>query len=70
MSDSMSGLTDQEAQEFHSIFMTSFMLFTLVAIAAHVLVWMWRPWLPPEGGYASLLEGARLASDYIALRLS
>jgi light-harvesting complex 1 beta chain len=42
---SLSGLTEQEAQEFHGIFMKSFIGFTLVAIVAHVLVWSWRPWL-------------------------
>jgi light-harvesting complex 1 beta chain len=48
---SLSGLTEAEAQEFHGVFMTSFILFVVVAIIAHVLVWLWRPWLPPVGGY-------------------
>ena len=39
----LSGLTEAEAREFHQIFMTSFVIFTIIAIAAHVLVWMWRP---------------------------
>ncbi len=51
---SLSGLTENEAKEFHSIFMTSFIMFTIVAIIAHVLVWMWRPWLPGPKGYAAL----------------
>ncbi|CAN5334477.1 hypothetical protein BH10PSE14_BH10PSE14_10350 [soil metagenome] len=38
-------LTEAEAKEFHKIFMTSFAIFTVVAIIAHVLVWNWRPWL-------------------------
>jgi light-harvesting complex 1 beta chain len=42
---SLSGLTDGEAQEFHAIFMRSFILFTGVAVVAHILAWMWRPWL-------------------------
>jgi light-harvesting complex 1 beta chain len=42
---SLSGLTEHEAKEFHSIFMASFAGFTVIAIIAHVLVWMWRPWL-------------------------
>lgn len=41
---SLSGLTDNEAREFHGIFMTSFIGFTAIAAVAHVLVWMWRPW--------------------------
>ncbi len=42
---SLSGLTEQEAKEFHSIFVTSFLAFTTIAVVAHILVWMWRPWL-------------------------
>ena len=42
---SLSGLTEQEAREFHGMFMTSFIGFTVIAIIAHVLVWNWRPWL-------------------------
>jgi light-harvesting complex 1 beta chain len=56
---SLSGLTEQEAQEFHAIFMRSFIGFTVVALIAHVLAWLWRPWLPgPEGYAASFLDGA------------
>ncbi len=51
---SLSGLTENEAKEFHGIFMTSFIIFTVIAIIAHFLVWMWRPWLPGPEGYASL----------------
>lgn len=42
---SISGLTEDEAREFHGIFMSSFIGFTAIAVVAHVLVWMWRPWL-------------------------
>jgi light-harvesting complex 1 beta chain len=42
---SLSGLTEQEAQEFHKIFMSSFIGYTIIAIVAHALVWSWRPWL-------------------------
>jgi light-harvesting complex 1 beta chain len=42
---SLSGLTDGEAKEFHEIFMRSFVTFTVIAVAAHVLAWAWRPWL-------------------------
>jgi light-harvesting complex 1 beta chain len=66
----LSGLTEAEAREFHRIFMTSFVIFTLIAIAAHVLVWMWRPWLPGVHGYSELQTGAHyaqaLVSQYIA----
>jgi light-harvesting complex 1 beta chain len=54
---SMSGLTENEAKEFHSLFMSSFLGFTAVAAVAHLLVWMWRPWLPGPRGYVSLNDG-------------
>ncbi len=48
---SLSGLSDGEAQEFHKLFMQGFIGFTIVAVIAHILAWIWRPWLPGEGGY-------------------
>ena len=38
-------LTEPEAKEFHKIFISSFLLFTAIALVAHVLVWAWKPWL-------------------------
>ena len=60
-SGSLSGLTEQEAKEFHGIFMTSFILFTVIAVIAHFLVWQWRPWFPGPQGYASLMDGVNYA---------
>lgn len=42
---SISGLTDEEAQEFHRFWVQGFVGFTAVAVVAHILVWIWRPWL-------------------------
>jgi light-harvesting complex 1 beta chain len=42
---SLTGLTENEAREFHKIFVGSFLIFTVIAIVAHILVWQWRPWL-------------------------
>ena len=64
---STSGLTDTEAREFHSIFITSFIVFVAIAIVAHILVWTWRPWLPGEQGYrTSLLDGAQYRTSFLA----
>jgi light-harvesting complex 1 beta chain len=63
---SLSGLTEAEAKEFHGIFMTSFLIFTAIAVVAHILAWMWRPWLPGVKGYA-VLDGAQ---HYAAAALS
>lgn len=59
-SGSLSGLTEAEAKEFHGVFMTSFIVFTVIAIVAHILVWQWRPWLPSVKGYA-LADGINVA---------
>ncbi len=53
------GLTENEAKEFHKIFVQSFIIFTAVAVVAHILAWAWRPWLPPEGGWEAALNGVR-----------
>ena len=59
---SLSGLTEAEAKEFHRIFMGSFILFTAIAVVAHILVWYWRPWLPGVNGYA-MIDGVKTASQ-------
>ena len=63
---STSGLTDSEAREFHSIFVTSFIVFVAIAVVAHILVWLWRPWLPGPNGYAALQDGADLIKSLLA----
>ncbi len=63
---SLSGLTESEAKEFHGLFVSSFIGFTVVAIIAHVLVWMWRPWLPGVNGYAtSMLDHIHSAAHML-----
>lgn len=64
-SGSVSGLTETEAKEFHGIFVTSFIIFTVIAIIAHFLVWQWRPWFPGPTGYASLIDGVNYALSYL-----
>ncbi len=65
-SSSASGLTDSEAKEFHSIFITSFIAFVVVAIVAHILVWSWRPWLPGPNGYqTSMIDGLNVVRAMI-----
>jgi light-harvesting complex 1 beta chain len=57
---SWTGLSDQEAEEFHKYYLQGAQLFTGVAVVAHILVWLWRPWIPGPKGYA-LLEGVTTA---------
>jgi light-harvesting complex 1 beta chain len=58
---SLSGLSEDEAKEFHKIFMASFLVFTGIAVVAHVLAWMWRPWLPGTDGYGMIETGQTVA---------
>jgi light-harvesting complex 1 beta chain len=60
-----SGLNEREAREFHSLFMTSFIIFVVICAIAHFLVWQWRPWLPGPKGYA-LLDGVISSLPFIS----
>ncbi|MDF1747741.1 MAG: light-harvesting antenna LH1, beta subunit [Alphaproteobacteria bacterium] len=61
MANSMSGLSEQEAQEFHKYYMQGFFLFVAVAVVAHILVWAWRPWLQGTS-MASVSDGLHTAA--------
>jgi light-harvesting complex 1 beta chain len=63
---SLSGLTETEAKEFHKIFVFSFIVFTVIAIIAHFLVWSWRPWIPGPSGYSMISTHAQYALAQIA----
>ena len=39
-----SGLSDDEAQEFHQYYVQGYILWAVGAFFAHSLVWIWRPW--------------------------
>jgi light-harvesting complex 1 beta chain len=41
---SFTGLTDEQAQELHSVYMSGLILFTIVAVVAHLAVFIWKPW--------------------------
>jgi light-harvesting complex 1 beta chain len=41
---SLSGLTEAEAKEFHSVLVSSMGFFFVLNLIAHGLVWAWRPW--------------------------
>jgi light-harvesting complex 1 beta chain len=58
---SLTGLTDDQAKELHEIYMRGLTLFTGVAVVAHFLVWLWRPWFPGPEGYT----GASLDVDSV-----
>ena len=41
---SFTGLTDDQAQELHAVYMSGLWLFSLIAVIAHLAVFIWRPW--------------------------
>jgi len=68
----MSGLSPDEAREFHKQYMAGFIFFTAVAVIAHILVWQWRPWFPGPEGYAFLgdaVEGIKVALQHFTSNL-
>jgi light-harvesting complex 1 beta chain len=68
---SMSGLTDDEAKEFHGLFVQGFLAFTGIAVVAHFLVWQWRPWLPGVNGYkTSMIDAVPAYASHLLSYLS
>ncbi|MCW2307770.1 light-harvesting antenna LH1, beta subunit [Rhodobium gokarnense] len=63
----LSGFSDSEAQEFHKLFIQGFVIFLVIAIIAHFLAWMWRPWIPGPQGYASLSDVGQAVSTFIPM---
>lgn len=44
-----SGLTESEAKEVHGYFVKWFTVYLAFAVVAHILVWIWRPWINTAG---------------------
>ena len=40
----MSGLTEREASEFMKSYEKGMWTFVVIASAAHIAVWAWKPW--------------------------
>lgn len=41
---SFTGLTDEQAQELHSVYMSGLWLFAIACLIAHIATYMWLPW--------------------------
>ena len=41
---SFTGLTDEQAQELHAVYMNGLVVFTAIAVVAHVLTYIKLPW--------------------------
>lgn len=42
---SQSGLSEDEAKEIQGYVTQYFMIFLTFAIVAHILCWIWKPWI-------------------------
>jgi light-harvesting complex 1 beta chain len=51
-------MTTDEAKAFHNLFVLSMGFFVTIAVIAHVLIWMWRPWFPGTPGYEATKTAA------------
>lgn len=68
--ESISGLSEKEAKEFHKIFVISFIAFTVIAILAHILAWQWRPWFFGPAETTAMIDSAGAAASSFISSLS
>lgn len=64
---SLSGMTEGEAQEFHSYYLQGMIAFVAIAVVAHILTWFWRPWIPGPEGYASFEGVGQTVSAFLPM---
>ncbi|MEM1376210.1 MAG: light-harvesting antenna LH1, beta subunit [Pseudomonadota bacterium] len=64
---SLSGMTEGEAQEFSKFYYQGMTIFTVIAVIAHFLVWVWRPWIPGPEGYAALENANQMVSALLPM---
>ncbi len=70
MSDERMGpgtyMTPEEAKEFHNLFVMAMGFFVTVAVIAHILVWMWRPWFPGTEPYKAGMAAVQVIEAPVA----
>jgi len=55
---SSSGLTPDEAREFHDYYTKGLISFVIVAVIAHLLTWIWRPWFMGSTASADFMQNS------------
>ena len=58
---SLPALTQNRSNGFGVIFVSSFIVFLLVALVAQTFALQWRPWLPGAEGERSMIGGVKTA---------
>ncbi len=56
---SATGLTEAEAKEVNGWFIKGFAVYVAFAVVAHILMWMWRPWIATGAAQSSLIEAGQ-----------
>src|SRR6056297_3378942 len=59
---SFTGLTDDQAQELHAVYMSGLWLFTAIAVVAHIATYIWWPW------FCGGLKNGTILQDLAGLR--
>ncbi|MBT8447254.1 MAG: light-harvesting protein [Gammaproteobacteria bacterium] len=63
---SMTGFTPDQAKEFHGFYLQGMMIFVAIAVVAHFLTWLWRPWFPGPDGYGAVMDTVTSLLPYVA----
>ena len=63
---SMTGFTPDQAKEFHGFYLQGLMIFVAIAVVAHFLTWLWRPWFPGDDGYGAVMDTVAALLPYVA----
>jgi light-harvesting complex 1 beta chain len=58
---SLPALTQNGSNGFGVIFVSSFIVFLLIALVAQTLALQWRPWFPGAEGERSMIGGVKTA---------
>ena len=59
------GMSEKGAREFHRLFMMSFIIFTIIAIIAHFLVWQRYPWFGSLDSIPAAVDGLSAVANTV-----
>jgi light-harvesting complex 1 beta chain len=60
-SESVTQMLKGDSKVFYGIFVASFAVLLVVALASQVLTWQWRSWLPGAEAEKSMIGGVKSA---------
>ncbi|MEM6954040.1 MAG: light-harvesting antenna LH1, beta subunit [Myxococcota bacterium] len=57
--ESATGLTEEEAKEFHSGIIKGTIGYLFFAVVAHYLMWIYKPWFHPNENIGELMDAGQ-----------